>query len=156
MKRNVYRSRISVLFIGIILVVFISCTIPAIKHMVISGLYIIGGTFLLVVFLFCGMRYVILEDKLYLKIWFIPTCSLKITDIVSVKRSYYIFDTPTNTTASFKKLRLQFAREAKCSYVHVSPVREQEFINELTSINSHIYVDVPVKKGIWRFWNWDI
>jgi len=114
------------------------------------------GIFLFVVLLFCGMRYIISGDKLYLKIWFIHTCSFKITDIASVTRSYYLFDIPTNTTASFKKLRLQFARKSKYSYVHVSPVREQEFIEELKTINPNIYVNVPVKKGKWRIQDWDI
>ena len=154
--RKVFRSRHSVLLIPFILAILIPCTIPMIKHVIITCLLIMGGTFLFVVFLFCGMRYIISGDKLYLKIWFIHTSSFKITDITSVTRSYYLLDIPTNTTASFKKLRLQFARKSKYSYVHVSPVREQEFIEELKTINPNIYVNVPVKKGKWRIQDWDI
>jgi hypothetical protein len=81
---------------------------------------------------------------------------LKISDIASIKRSYYLFDIPTNTSASFKKLRIQFVRKTKYPYIHVSPVREQEFIEELKAINPDIYVNVPVKKGKWRILDWDI
>ena len=146
----------SVLLLGFILAILAPCTIPMIKYMIIPGLWIIGGTFVFIVFLFSGMRYVISKDELCLKIWFISTCSFKITDIASIKRSYYLFDIPTNTTASFKKLRLQFEGVAKYSYVHVSPVREQEFIEELKKVNPNIFVSFYDKKGIGRILDWDI
>ena len=154
--KKVFRSRISVLLLGVLLAIFMPCIIPIIKSMIIPGLWIMGGTFMFIVFLFSGMRYVIAEDKLYLKIWFIFTCGLKITDIASVKRSYYLFDIPINTTASFKKLRLQFVRGTTYSYIHVSPVREQEFIEELKKVNPNIYVSFYNKKGIGCILDWDI
>jgi hypothetical protein len=38
----------------------------------------------------------------------------------------------------------------------ISPVKEQEFINELKAINPDIDVNVPDKKKLWRIWDWDI
>ena len=38
----------------------------------------------------------------------------------------------------------------------ISPVREQEFIEDLKAINPDIYVRIPIKEGIWRIYNWDI
>jgi hypothetical protein len=124
--------------------------------MKISVLCFLGCIFVFILLIYSGIRYVISEDKLQLKIWFIPTCSLKISNIASMERSYYLFDVPTNTTASFKKLRIQFVREAKYPYVHVSPVREQEFIEELKKVNPNIYVSFYDKRGIGRIWDWDI
>jgi hypothetical protein len=121
--------------------------------MFMSGLYVIGSTFLFVVFLFSGMRYVISGNKLYLKMWFIPNGSMNIMNIVSVERSYNLLSAPA---ASLKRLRIGLGEKAKFPYTLISPVREQEFIEELKKINPDIYFHVPVKKGIWRIWDWDI
>jgi len=153
MNKRVYRSRISVLIICFILVIFIPCSIPMIKYMIISGLYVLGGSFLFIVFLFCGMRYIISGNKLYFKIWIIPNGSVRITDIVSIERSYNPLSSPA---ASLKRLRINLGGEAKFPYMLISPVKEQEFIEELLAVNPDIYINVPVKKGMWRFWDWDI
>ena len=155
-ERKVFRSRFSVLLIGIILTLLLPGFIPIFIHKTYQVMYILGGIFVFILLIYSGIRYVISEGKLYLKIWSIPTCSLKISDIASMERSYDIFDIPTNTTASFKKLRLQFVRDTKYPYIHVSPVREQEFIEELKKINPNIYVSFYDKKGIGRILDWDI
>ena len=155
-ERKIFRSRISVLLIGWILALLLPCSIPIFIHKIYQGMYVLGGVFVFALLIYSGIRYVILEDKLYLKIWFIPTCSLKITNIASMKRSYYLFDIPTNTTASFKKLRIRFVRKTKYSYIHVSPVREQEFIEELKKVNPNIYVSLYDKKGIGSILDWAI
>ena len=87
--QKVFRSRISVLLLGFLLAIFIPVTIPLIKDVVISsGLLVVGGTLLFIIFLFSGMRYIISDNKLYVKIWMIPCGSAKIADIVSIERSY--------------------------------------------------------------------
>ena len=154
--KKIFRSRISILLPCFVLAIFSPCIIPMVKHMTIQGLSIMGGIFLFVVILFTGMRYIISGDTLFVKIWFISTCSLKITNIASLKRSYYLFDIPTNTTASFKKLRIQFVKQTKYPYLHISPVREQKFIEELKKVNPNIYVSFYEKKGIGRILDWDI
>ena len=151
--KKVFRSRQSVLLITFILVIFVPCTIPMIKHVIIPGLLIMGGTFLFMVLLFCGMRYIIAEDKLFVKIWIIPSGSVNIADILSVERSYNPLSSPA---ASLKRLRLGFKKKAKYPYMLISPVREKEFIEELKKINPDICVNVPEKKGIWRIQDWDI
>ena len=79
------------------------CAISMIKRMIIPELLIMGGTFLFIIFLLGGIRYIISGDKLFVKIWVIP----------------YL----------------------------ISPVREQEFKQ---------FLNIPVKKGIWRIQDWDI
>ncbi|MDR0364731.1 MAG: hypothetical protein LBH92_06930 [Bacteroidales bacterium] len=51
--KKVFRSRISVLLLGSILAVFIPCTIPIVKHMIIPDLWIMGGTFIQSTFIAC-------------------------------------------------------------------------------------------------------
>jgi hypothetical protein len=152
-EKKVFRSRISVLLIGFILAVFIPCTIPMIKYMIISGLLIMGGTFLLMVLMFSGMRYIISGDTLYVKIWFIPSGSVRISSITSIKRSYNPLSSPA---ASLKRLRLDLRKSEKYPFMLISPVRETEFIEELKAVNPDIAVNVPVKNGIWRIQDWDI
>ena len=103
-ERKIFRSRISVFLIVFIFLIFLPASIPIFIYKIYLGAYILGGAFVFTVLIFTGMRYIISEGKLYLKIWFIPTCSLNIANIASVERSYFLFDIPTNTTASFKKL----------------------------------------------------
>jgi len=153
--KKVFRSRISVLFILLWLAMLIPI-IPALKYTMAIGLWIIG-VILFTVFLYCGIHYVISDDKLYIKIWTIPGGSVNISDIISIERSYYLFFSSISlTAASFKKLRAELGGRAKLPYILISPVKEQEFIKELLAVNPDIYVHVPVKKGIWRIQDWDI
>lgn len=151
--QKVFRSRISVLLLGFTLVIFIPCTIPMIKHMTIPGLFIMGGSFLFIVILFTGMRYIISGDKLFVKIGNIPCGSVKITNIISVERSYNPLSSPA---ASLKRLSISLGGKAKFPYMLISPVREKEFIEELKILNPNIFVRIPDKKGIWRVQDWDI
>ncbi|MDR3093644.1 MAG: hypothetical protein LBU62_03235, partial [Bacteroidales bacterium] len=51
-------------------------------------LWLWGGMLFVFVLVFTGIRYVIDGDKLYLKMWIIPNGSVKISNILSVERSY--------------------------------------------------------------------
>ena len=149
--------------LGMILAILVPCTIPMIKHMIIPGLWIMGGTFVFMLFMFSGMRYLISGDKLYMKTWFISMGSANISDIISVERSYnWMAKSPA---ASAKRLHIGFRKGVNYSNMFtwqvggnwlISPVREQEFIEELKAVNPDIYVRVPDKKGIWRVMDWDI
>ena len=150
---KVFRSRQSVLIIAFILAIFIPCTILMMNPVIISGLLILGVTFLLIVSLFGGMRYIISGDELIVKMWIIPGGRVKIADITLVERSYNPLSAPA---ASLKRLRIVFRKTPYFSYTLISPVREQEFIEELKAINPNIRVNVPVEKGRGRIWDWDI
>ena len=153
-SKKVFRSRISVLLLGILLAVLIPMTIPLIKDMTISSnLFIIGGTILLIILLLSGMRYVISDNKLHVQIWVIPCGSADIADIISIKRSYNLLSSPA---ASLKRLQIGIGRGTIFSDMLISPVREQEFIECLKAINPNISVNVPAKTGAWRIQDWDI
>jgi hypothetical protein len=131
-------------------------SLPLFLRKIDETIYILGGIFVFIIFFYSGIHYIIVEGKLLFKIWNITSLSLDIEDIVSVERSYNLFDTKTNTTASFKKLRLELVKRTKFSSVLVSPVREKEFIKELKAVNSGIDINVTDRKGIWRIWDWDV
>ena len=160
--KKVFRSRISVLLLGFLLAVFIPCTIPMIRYMIIQGLYIMGGTLMFIIFSLTGFRYVISGNKLYLKVWFIPMGSADISHIISVERTYNPISSPA---ASLKRLCIRFKKGVIYSNWLtwqcvpnwlVSPVREQEFAEELKSFNPEIYIKISDKKGKWRLQDWDI
>jgi hypothetical protein len=154
MEKKVFRSRISVVLTGIILAVFILITAPLFYYLNIVVLIIIGITFLFYAAICTGMRYVIAGDKLYMKMWTVSISKVSIMDIVSVKRSYNPLSSPA---ASLKRLRLQFNEKSEWPhYSLVSPVREQEFLETLKSINPDIDIQAPEKQSKWRIWDWDI
>jgi hypothetical protein len=104
------------------------------------------------------MRYIISEDKLYTKIGTVPFWSVKIASIKSVERSYKCFTLShsPSVVGSLKKLRITYEGMAHSQFILVSPVKEQEFIEELKIINPKIHVHVIDKKGKWRIQDWDI
>jgi hypothetical protein len=150
-EKKVFRSRISVLLSVFILATFSLVSIPALREPSCTGLCILGGAFLFIVLIFTGMRYVISDNKLYLKMWFIPNGSKNIADIVSVRRTYNPLSSPA---ASLKRLEVHF-KTGLTDWL-ISPVREKEFIEALKAINPDISVNIPERKGKWRIWDWDI
>ena len=149
--KKIFRSRISVLLFGFLLVVLIPIFIPIIKYMIISSLCIVSGTILLIILAFSGIRYIISDNKLYVKIGIIPYGSVNIADIVSIERSYNPLSSPA---ASLKRLKLRIKNKA--TFLLISPVREPDFIESLKAINPTITINVPLKEGAWRVQDWDI
>ena len=104
-----------------------------------------------IILIFTGTRYVISENKMFIKIcFFIPCGNINIADIVLVKRSYNPLSSPA---ASLKRLRV--SRATGGGYL-ISPAREREFIRALKVINPNIQVNVFDKKGVWRILDWSI
>ena len=142
--QKVFRSRISVLFIVFMLVIAVIAFIPIFQRGIYQGMNYLVFIFLFLV-LFCGIRYIVSGDKIYLKIWIIPIGSLSIANIISVERSYK--QPISSPAASFKRLRIDLTsvkfglKGAKFPYLLISPVREQEFIEELKAINPDIIVN---------------
>jgi hypothetical protein len=153
-KKKVFRSRISVLLIGIMLTVFIPIFIIAIPPLIQFEDYKMLWFFVLIILpiipIFTGIRYVISGDKLFIKMWCISFGSIDIAAIASVERSYNVLSSPA---MSLKRLKISSEAGMLCL---ISPVREQEFIEALKTIHPDIHVDVSDKKGAWRIWDWDI
>lgn len=151
--KQVFRSRISILLIVSVFVAFISVSIPLLQNKAYTDICVLACLFLLIVFLFTGTRYIISGSTLSLKIGFICGWSVNIADILSVERSYNPVSAPA---ASLKRLRIDFSKRKKYSYLLISPAREQAFIKALKKVNPNLCVHLPEKKGIWRIQDWDI
>jgi uncharacterized membrane protein len=151
MEKKVFRSRVSVLLMGIILAICAAPLIPMIRsgNVFNPGLYSIAGVIGFVVLLFSGMRYVITDRKLQIKMWRICTWSCSLSHIASVERSYNVLSSPAG---SLKRLKIKGLN----IFALVSPAREQEFLNTLKEANPDIYIRVSNRKGWWRIWDWDI
>lgn len=148
--KKVFRSRISVLLLGLIMAIFIPISLPMFQRNSIIDVCVIGGLLLFILFIFTGIRYIVSENKILLKMWFIPMGSINILEISSLKRSYNPLSSPA---CSLKRLA---AYRYGNLYALLSPVREQEFIEELIAINPRIQLNVSAKRGLWRIWDWDI
>lgn len=148
--KKVFRSRISVLLFGLILVIFIPISLPMLQQNSIADICVIGGLLLFILFIFTGIRYIISGNKIVFKMWFIPMGSINILEISSLKRSYNPLSSPA---CSLKRLA---AYRYGNLYALLSPVREQAFLEELKTINPRIQINVSTKRGLWRIWDWDI
>lgn len=155
MERIVFRSRISVLLIIFISIVISPGIILTIRsgNIFNPGFYTIVGVIVFIVFILSGIRYVITDKQLLLKIWGIPFGSYSISQIISVERSYNPLSSPA---ASLKRLRVRFKKGYKWPIVLISPVREPEFLEKLKEINPGIDIQVNNKKARYRIWDWDI
>jgi len=153
MEKKVFRSRISVLLVIILLAVLLPVAISIIRlgNIFNPGFYIFLGVIVFIVFTLTGMRYVISGNKLHLEMWFISSGSVNIANIVSIKRTYNPLTSPA---ASLKRLAIHCTTGWMGGLI--SPVREKEFFEALKVVNPDIYIRVNDKKGWWRIWDWDI
>ncbi|MDR2382364.1 MAG: hypothetical protein LBD76_00550 [Prevotellaceae bacterium] len=165
MEKKVFRSRISVVIMGIVLATFILIAVPLFRYGIYAAAIIICGLWLLwLLNMVTGFRYEIVGDKLYLKLWAMTFLCVDITDIVAIERAHIRLYSPVaslklwryGAIASIKKLRLHFKPNQVCPYCFVSPVREQEFLEALKSVNPDIDIQITEKQGKWRVWDWDI
>jgi hypothetical protein len=152
-RKKVFRSRISVVIAAFMLASFILASLPLYYISPVIGIICIAPAFLLTLGIFTGIRYVIINENLYIKTWGICSAKIRITDILSVKRSYNLLSSPA---ASLKRLRLYCEKKSKHPYCLISPVCEQEFFDTLKSIHPDIDIQVPETRGKWRIWDWDI
>jgi len=150
MEKQIFRSRVSVLLAGFLSLVLVRMFMREISHNDYLGIYIFGGMMLFFALMLFGIRYIISENKLYLKVcWIIPFGSVDVTDIIFLKRSYNPLSSPA---ASLKRLYIHTRQGDKL----ISPVREQEFFDALKTINPDIRISVDDKKAWYRVWDWDI
>ena len=156
MERKVFRSRVSVLLMAIILGIMLRPLISLIRsgNILHPAFYIIAGILVFVVLLCSGFRYEITDSHLRVSTW--GTCSIRypLSQIACVERSYNPLSSPA---ASLKRLEIRFMKGKKnWPFALISPAKEQEFLNTLKKINPNILIRVSDKKGWWRIWDWDI
>ena len=162
MEKKVFRSRISMLMIVLILICFLLPVIPVICYGYITLGIIFWIIMALSLFAFRSLYYVLTEKEIQIYyLWGImgkPFYKIPISGIISAERSYNLF-----WGASLKRIRFCFKESHKRHHISqkgilpaVSPVREQEFLETLKTLNPNIQINVADKKGWRRFWAWDI
>ena len=150
--REVFRSRFSVvlcLVMAIPLAIIIRAIIQSqrIELLIMLFLYVI---FLL---LMTGVKYVIEDDKLIFKTWFLQNQKINIRSIERVQRTYC----PLSSNAgSLKRLYAKMKKGSKTPLFIISPHNEEKFLERLKQINPDIIINVENKTGFYRLWNWDI
>jgi hypothetical protein len=155
MERKVFRSKVSVL----LCLFFLSVMLPILVVIIRAGsifnpaFYTVAGTFILIFFLFCGIRYEFNDSKLSVRMCGIKYFTVPVSAIISVERSYNPLSAPA---ASLKRLCLRFKKGYKWPYMLISPANEAEFLSCLQEINPDIYIRVNSKKAWYRIWDWDI
>ena len=88
-----------------------------------------------VCFLWFGLKYVLDNKVLLVKIGPIIIYRIAIKEIVSVNRSFNPLSSPA---ASLKRIKIDFKKGSTL----ISPVREKEFISDLRKMNPSIYCGI--------------
>lgn len=149
-KIKVFRSRISILVVVILFVVFLPVFIFMFQDKEYLGMIALGGILLFIILSFFRTRYIISGGELLIKIYFIPCGKVNIAEIISIERSY---NPISSAAASLKRLQLKFRNG---SFLLISPIYENIFLEQLKNINPNIFINVLEKKEKWRVQDWDI
>jgi hypothetical protein len=148
----IFESRISVL---LSIIVWPSVLVPYIffiKQIVINNnkdyilpFIIFSIVIVLLGFIWSGVRYVIDNNKLVIKIRWIKYGRFDITEISKISRSYCILSAPAN---SLKRLKCEFNRGSRFPFILISPMNEDEFIRMLLETNPSIEIDLKNNKRV--------
>lgn len=155
MKNNkkVFRTRVSVLTLVLILLCFLPIIIPMITRGITVEFWIVIGVLLLCIYLIIDINYTISDNTLIIRMFSVNSTRIVISNITSITRSYNPISSPAS---SLKRLRVNYKPNLKNSYILISPTREQEFIDTMKSINPNIEINISNKKELWRIQDWDI
>lgn len=167
--RKTFRSRVSVLPAVIIVACFLPVFIPMVRsgNILNPGFYIMVTVLAFIALIFTGIRYVIADGRLTMKMWGVFHESVEISRIVSIKRSRNPLSLPivsANRSANFfyspatslRRLCVCYKKGYKEPYYLISPAREQEFLDTLKEINPNIEIDLGNCKAWYRVRDWDI
>jgi hypothetical protein len=155
-----FRMRYSVLLLAFWLAVYILIILSLFTGLPSSLVWVlIIALPVIFIYLYGKTEHIISNGRLYMKIWDTDRGSMEISDIVSIELTYNMKTVSRGTTSnnfafSLRKLKvsyLDYINKEKTWVIFISPVREQEFLDELKAVNPNIDIRVPaVKKSIWR------
>ena len=169
MEGKVFRSRVSFIYVLIFgaLLLFGWYFYNLLGGLVgLIGLIIIWILTIFIPFALRSMYYVLTDKEIQIYYLWGMRGKFFISAISSVQRSYNQLNAPA---ASLKRLGFHFRKGYKwdvyfssspffvTALPSISPVREQEFLETLKTLNPNIHINVTDKKRVWwRFWDWDI
>ena len=167
MEKKVFRSRISVFNI----IICCACLLPLLNLMIRYGFIVFGSIFgivmILGLFSLRSVYYVLTDKEIHVNYFWFKVGIIYISGISSIERSYNLFG---SFAMSMKSLRFNFRKGYKwhvyfsnnslfftTTLPWISPVREQDFLETLKTLNPNIQINVTDKKGWWwRLLGWDI
>ena len=130
---KIYKSKVDIWLVAIIFVPLGFAVYHAFQEkdwIPFGGLLIV---ILLILYACIGIKYIIENDMLSVKIGFFPTGKVKISEIIRIEKSYSPLSAPALSIQ-----RLEIITHEKS--LLISPENRKEFINELLKINSNIEV----------------
>ena len=159
MEKKTFRSRVSILLILFIAAVFSCSAAVVISYGDSDAIIRTVGLFILlfafIIALFFSMNYRIDGQILYIRYLGFSAGSIELQDICKIKRTYNPLSSPA---ASLKRMALyrrkSTGKPVLCALI--SPVREEEFLDMLKSVNPSIDIQVNNRKSVWRIWDWDL
>jgi hypothetical protein len=152
LNREVFRTRFSIVLIVIILSPWI-ILIKNVLQFPKAELIILLIFVTLIILLLAGINYVIEGDNLIFRTWAIKNGTISIFSIIKIDRSYFVL---ASNACSLKRLAGKTKKGSKIPFFLISPYNEDKFLERLKQINPIIEINVQNKKGLWRFWDWDI
>jgi len=147
-----FRSRYSIILLVIALAPAVFMTYEFIKQPDFRIILVLIG-YVGIVMMVSGFRYIIADHKLISMIWTIKIGEVEISSMTKIKRSYLVL---SSNAGSLKRLYITLKGGSPNSFLLISPNNETEFLRALKEINPKIDINVPNKKGKFRFWDWDI
>ena len=157
--KAIFRSRISLVLAVLLWGILLWQTFPFLINLFenfstvpTKSIIIFFVIFCILFIIFFGMRYIIIGDELICKIWFINFRKIKISNIISITRSY---NPIASNAASFKRIYCEL-KNSTYGGLLISPKKEKLFLKIIKEKNPTVKINVTNKKGFLRFWDWDL
>ena len=154
--KTVFRSGVSILILTFViaLLAYRFSLMDFDKLSITQILTLYPGTsvaIIIVLIILFGNRYIIKDDKLVVRIASIKMHTVKLSDIISIERTYNPLSSPAS---SLKRLYITITNSRYG--LRISPKDEEGFLKLIIDKNPAIKINVKREKSILRFWDWDI
>ena len=147
---KIYKSRISILFLGAILAIFVYLAISLFRYEEYSELYFFSGTFLLIILLFCGTRYIIYgnDKKAWYHFWAWDINDRK--KHATMSDALQVIEPATQQTDQAKHAPGVTKSSTKPWYLKEYPLQPKPLYKQIFAIIIVIMVIVRVGNGIYQ------
>lgn len=134
---TVYRSKIDTWLLILIFAPLLFAVYAALESGEYGGLIILVLVILFIIYLFISTKYLIKNNILIVEAGFLLNKKIPVQDIKSVTKTNNPLSSPA---LSLKRLEMKYGNSF--DYILISPLRRDEFIKHLLSINPDIYVKI--------------
>lgn len=134
---TVYKSKIDSWLVVLIFAPLLFAIYSALESGQYGGILILILSIMFIVYLFTATKYVIKDKVLIVEAGVLLNRKIPIQDIKSVTKTNNPLSSPA---LSLKRLEIKYGNNF--DYILISPLRRDEFVKELLSINPDIYVNI--------------